>query len=84
MDNPVTAPQLRELDRAARLKGLPFRLFDVRERDDIESAEWRSNRAYRGGPEQGLVENGLIEGKGYVLDVRWAEGEYWALSGAGH
>ena len=25
---------------------------------------------------QGLVENGLIEGKGYVLDVRWAEGEY--------
>jgi putative ABC transport system substrate-binding protein len=25
---------------------------------------------------QGLAENGLIEGKGYVLDVRWAEGEY--------
>ena len=38
MGNPVTAPQLRELDRAARLKGLPFRLFDVRERDDIERA----------------------------------------------
>ena len=25
---------------------------------------------------QGLAENGLIEGKGYNLDVRWAEGEY--------
>ena len=38
MGNPVTAPQLRELKRAARLKGLPFRLFDVRGRDDIERA----------------------------------------------
>ena len=38
MGNPVTAPQLKELDRAARLKGLPFRLFDVRERHDIERA----------------------------------------------
>ena len=25
---------------------------------------------------QGLADNGLIEGKAYVLDVRWAEGEY--------
>ena len=25
---------------------------------------------------QGLADNGLIEGKGYVLDVLWAEGEY--------
>jgi putative tryptophan/tyrosine transport system substrate-binding protein len=38
MGNPVTAPQLKELDRAARLKGLPFRLLDVRGRDDIERA----------------------------------------------
>jgi putative ABC transport system substrate-binding protein len=38
MGNPVTAPQLKELERAARLKGLPFRLFDVRERHDIERA----------------------------------------------
>ena len=33
MRNPVTAPQLKELERAARLKGLPLRLFDVRARD---------------------------------------------------
>src|SRR5262245_57994869 len=38
MGNPVTAPQLKELERAARLKGLPLRLFDVRGRDDIERA----------------------------------------------
>jgi putative ABC transport system substrate-binding protein len=25
---------------------------------------------------QGLADNGLVEGQGYVLDVRWAEGEY--------
>jgi putative ABC transport system substrate-binding protein len=25
---------------------------------------------------QGLADNGLIEGQGYVLDIRWAEGEY--------
>jgi ABC-type uncharacterized transport system substrate-binding protein len=25
---------------------------------------------------QGLADNGLIEGQGYVLDVHWAEGEY--------
>jgi putative tryptophan/tyrosine transport system substrate-binding protein len=38
MSNPVTAPQLKELERAVRSKGLPFRLFDVRGRDDIERA----------------------------------------------
>jgi ABC-type uncharacterized transport system substrate-binding protein len=38
MSNPVTAPQLSELERAARTKGLPFRLFDVRGRGDIERA----------------------------------------------
>jgi putative ABC transport system substrate-binding protein len=38
MSNPVTAPQLRELEQAARSTGLPFRLFDVRGRDDIERA----------------------------------------------
>jgi putative ABC transport system substrate-binding protein len=36
--NPVTAPQLEELERAVRTKGLPFRLFDVRGRPDIERA----------------------------------------------
>src|SRR5215218_6827012 len=25
---------------------------------------------------QGMHENGLIEGRDYVLDVRWAEGDY--------
>lgn len=30
---------------------------------------------------QGLAENGLIEGEGYVLDVRWAEGEYRRFPG---
>ena len=38
MSNPVTAPQLKELARAARSKSVPFRLFDVRSRDDIERA----------------------------------------------
>jgi putative tryptophan/tyrosine transport system substrate-binding protein len=36
--NPVTAPQLKELERAAQLKGLPLRLFDVRAREDIKRA----------------------------------------------
>src|SRR5262245_24538980 len=51
MGNPVTAPQLRELERAARLKGLPLRLFDVRARDDIE----RAFRALDGGSEAVVV-----------------------------
>jgi putative tryptophan/tyrosine transport system substrate-binding protein len=38
MSNPVTVPQLKELEGAVRSKGLPFRLFDVRSRDDIERA----------------------------------------------
>ena len=38
MSNPVTAPQLRELERAAQSKGWRFRLFDVRNRKDIERA----------------------------------------------
>jgi putative ABC transport system substrate-binding protein len=38
MSNPVTAPQLKGLERAAQAKGWPFRLFDVRTRDDIERA----------------------------------------------
>jgi putative ABC transport system substrate-binding protein len=38
MSNPVTAPQLRELERAVRTTGLPFRLFDVRDSGDIEPA----------------------------------------------
>src|SRR5262245_4233957 len=51
MGNPVTAPQLKELERAARLKGLPLRLFDVRARDDIEGAF----RALDGGSEAVVV-----------------------------
>ena len=38
LSNPVTAPQLKGLERAAQAKGWPFRLFDVRSRDDIERA----------------------------------------------
>jgi ABC-type uncharacterized transport system substrate-binding protein len=38
MSNPVTAPQLSELERAVRTMRLPFRLLDVRARDDIERA----------------------------------------------
>jgi putative tryptophan/tyrosine transport system substrate-binding protein len=38
VSNPVTAPQLNELQRAVQLKGLQFRLFDVRDRGDIERA----------------------------------------------
>ena len=38
MSNPVTAPQLKELEQAVRSKGLSFRLFDVRSRDHIERA----------------------------------------------
>jgi putative tryptophan/tyrosine transport system substrate-binding protein len=51
MGNPVTAPQLKELERAARLKGLLLRLFDVRTRDDIE----RAFRALDGGSEAVVV-----------------------------
>jgi putative ABC transport system substrate-binding protein len=38
MSNPITAAQLKELEMAARSKGLRFRLFDVRNRVDIERA----------------------------------------------
>ena len=38
MSNPISAAQLKELETAARSKGLRFRLFDVRKRDDIEPA----------------------------------------------
>jgi putative ABC transport system substrate-binding protein len=38
MSNPITRGQLTELEPAARSKGLRFRLFDVRGRDDIERA----------------------------------------------
>ena len=38
MSNPVTAPQLKALEAATRAKGWRFRLFDVRSREDIESA----------------------------------------------
>ena len=38
MSNPITVAQLKELEPAARSKGLRFRLFDVRNSDDIERA----------------------------------------------
>ena len=38
MSNPVTAPQLKELERAAQARGLRFRLLDVRGPADIERA----------------------------------------------
>ena len=38
MSNPVTAPQLRELERAVQTISRPLRLLDVRGRDDIERA----------------------------------------------
>jgi putative ABC transport system substrate-binding protein len=38
MSNPITIAQLKELEPAAQLKGLRFRLFDVRNSDDIERA----------------------------------------------
>ena len=38
MGNPVTAPQLKELERGAQEKGLRFHLFDVRSGADIERA----------------------------------------------
>jgi putative ABC transport system substrate-binding protein len=38
MSNPITRAQLNALEPAARSKGLRFRLFDVRKRDDIERA----------------------------------------------
>ena len=36
MSNPITAAQVKELEPAARSKGLRFQLIDVRNRDDIE------------------------------------------------
>ena len=38
LSNPVTGPQLKGLERAAQAKGWPFRVFDVRSREDIDRA----------------------------------------------
>ena len=38
LGNPVTGPQREGIEAAAREKGWPFRLFDVRNREDIEQA----------------------------------------------
>jgi len=38
MSNPVTAPQMKVLERAALARGLRFRLCDVRSGEDIERA----------------------------------------------
>jgi putative ABC transport system substrate-binding protein len=37
MSNPVTARQLKELERAAQVRGWRFRLLDVRSRDDMRA-----------------------------------------------
>ncbi|MFL5076275.1 MAG: ABC transporter substrate-binding protein [Microvirga sp.] len=46
MSNPISVPQLKELERAAQAKGLRFRLFDVRNGDDIERAFAASDTGY--------------------------------------
>ena len=46
MSNPISVPQLKELERAAQAKGLRFRLFDVRNGDDIERAFAASDAGY--------------------------------------
>jgi putative tryptophan/tyrosine transport system substrate-binding protein len=38
MGNPVSAPQVKELEKGAQSRGWRFRLFDVRRREDIEQA----------------------------------------------
>src|SRR5215218_1149817 len=38
MGNPVSAPQLKELEKGAQSRGWRFKLFDVRKREDIEQA----------------------------------------------
>lgn len=38
MGNPVSAPQLKELQKGAQSRGWRFRLFDVRKREDIVQA----------------------------------------------
>ncbi len=38
MSNPITSSELREIEAAARSKGLRYRLFDVRQGDDIRRA----------------------------------------------
>jgi putative ABC transport system substrate-binding protein len=38
MGNPVSAPQLKELQKGAQFRGWRFRLFDVRKREDIVQA----------------------------------------------
>ena len=36
----------------------------------------QSSAIFMDAVKEGLAENGLAEGQDYVLDVRWAEGEY--------
>lgn len=42
----------------------------------LGSGAAQSSRIFVDALKQGLADNGLIEGQGYVLDIRWAEGEY--------
>ncbi len=42
----------------------------------LGSGAAQSSRIFVEALRQGLADNGLIEEQGYVLDIRWAEGEY--------
>ncbi len=42
----------------------------------LGSGAAQSSRIFLDALKQGLADNGLIEGQGYMLDVLWAEGEY--------
>ncbi len=44
MSNPITSSELKEIEAAARSKGLQYRLFDVRQGDDIRRAFDAVNR----------------------------------------
>jgi putative ABC transport system substrate-binding protein len=47
----------------------------------LGSGAAQSSNIFLDALKQGLADNGLIEGKGYVLDIRWAEGEYGRFPG---
>lgn len=55
---------------AARAQSKPARIAL------LGSGAAQSSRILVDALKQGLADNGLIEEQGYVLDIRWAEGEY--------
>jgi putative tryptophan/tyrosine transport system substrate-binding protein len=60
---------------AARAQQKPARLAL------LGSGAAQSSAIFVDAVKQGLGENGLVEGQDYVLDVRWAEGEYGRFPG---